>query len=65
MAVLVARANTFGTLCKYRLSFIPTLDEKYHQGLLSLELPHLDHQACLIIKELAAVIKFMEQINLQ
>jgi hypothetical protein len=35
MNVLVARSNTFGVLCRYRLSFTPTLDEKYFVALLA------------------------------
>jgi hypothetical protein len=37
VSVLLARSNTFGSLCKYRLSFTPTLDEEYYSGLL----PHV------------------------
>ena len=36
VTVLLARSNTFGVLCKYRLSFTPTLDEKYYISLLPL-----------------------------
>ena len=35
MNVLIARSNTFGVLCRYRLSFTPTLDEKYFVALLA------------------------------
>jgi hypothetical protein len=31
VVVLIARSNTFQTLCKYRLSFIPTLGETHYQ----------------------------------
>lgn len=37
MNVLIARSNTFGVLCRYRLSFTPTLDEKYFVALLTKE----------------------------
>lgn len=33
--VLLARSSTFGALCVYRLSFTPTLDEKYYTSLTS------------------------------
>lgn len=36
VTILLARSNTFGVLCKYRLSFTPTLDEKYYISLLPL-----------------------------
>ena len=37
VTILLARSNTFGTLCKYRLSFTPTLDEKYYAALLPVQ----------------------------
>ena len=33
VTILLARSNTFGVLCAYRLSFTPTLDEKYYTAL--------------------------------
>lgn len=33
VTILLARSNTFGVLCSYRLSFTPTLDEKYYAAL--------------------------------
>jgi hypothetical protein len=37
VTILLARSNTFGVLCKYRLSFTPTLDEKYYSGLIGID----------------------------
>jgi hypothetical protein len=33
VTVLLARSSTFGVLCKYRLSFTPTLTETYYAEL--------------------------------
>ena len=48
MNVLIARSNTFGVLCRYRLSFTPTLDEKYYTSLMAQDMTadaHLDNVA--------------------
>ena len=45
VTILLARSNTFGVLCKYRLSFTPTLDEKYYAALLPSSSDHKSGQS--------------------
>jgi Domain of unknown function len=42
--VLLARSSTFGVLCAYRLSFTPTLDEKYYTSLMSQNTAGVDEE---------------------
>ena len=44
VTALLARSSTLSALCKYRMSFTPTLDDNYYQTLLSQSMDNIDNE---------------------